>query len=179
MSVSDGDDLSSQMKAVRKKISALYKQGKLSECIHECNNAIKQEYLDASIYNTKAVALMQLEEYENARKSIDIAVRLAPDNANYARNKESIQTKIEVKEKKSESEEDFAPVQNHHQETENSSPAQLSSPNKSVHRPSSHMMIVKSELDPAEEIRRYKSMLDNGIIDQQYFEAKRQQLQNL
>ncbi|MCL2460807.1 MAG: hypothetical protein FWF19_05595 [Euryarchaeota archaeon] len=180
MRTRDGSNLdSSQIEAVRKKISALYKQEKFGECIRECNNAIKQGYQDASLYNTKAIALLQLGEHERAKKSIDIAVRLAPDNAHYAKNKESITAKIEEVQVKSDEEENIVPAQNQHQETEATPPDQPSSSNESEDGPSSHVIIIKSELDPAEEIRRYKAMLDNGIIDQQYFETKKQQLQNL
>ena len=178
MSVSNGDDLqSSQIDAVRKKISALYKEGKLTECIQECNSAINTGYRNAGIYNTKAVALMQLGEYESAKKSIDIAVKLAPDNTHYAKNKARIHAKIDENKANPEEEENLVPVQNHHQEAETILLAQPPSSDRSENKP--HMFIVKSELDPAEEIRRYKFMLDNGIIDQQYFEMKRQQLQNL
>jgi tetratricopeptide (TPR) repeat protein len=178
MNVNDGDDLhSSEIEALRKKISALYKHGKLAECIKECNNAIKKGYRNASIYNTKAVALMQLGEYESARESIDIAMQLAPDNARYSGNRESIQAKIEEKKVELEEEKRLVPVQNQPQGTETTPTTQSPSSDKSEDRP--HTFIVESELDPAEEIRRYKFMLDNGIIDQHYFEMKRQQLQNI
>ena len=176
MNISGGDDLRSlEMKAVRKKISALYKEGKLTECILECNNAIEKGCQDASIYNTKAVALLQLGEAESAKRSIDIAVQLAPDNAHYAKNKDTIYVKADEKCEKPE-EEKAVSVQNKHQGAVTIFPAQPSSSHKSENKP--HTFIVESAFDPAEEIRKYKVMLDNGVIDQNYFEAKREELQN-
>ena len=140
---------SSETKAVQKNISTLYKQGTFQECIQECNEAIKKGHKSAGICNTKAIAHMQLGEHEQALQAIVDAIRLAPDNVNYAKNKEIITAKIEAKKQEGE-----------------------------PRNTSAHTFVVRSEFDPTEEIRRYKSLLDNGIIDQSYFEMKKQELQN-
>ena len=169
----------SEMKSVLKKISTLYKQGEFTPCIQECNKAIKQGYKNAGIWNTKAIALMQLGEYEKAEQNIDIALQLAPENENYTKNKRIIAAKREEKEQKEHTQkkkESTVPHTNPQQE-EKANP-QPSLKNQEKHTPTSNTFIIESKLDPAEEIRRYQSLLDNGIIDQHYFEMKKQELQN-
>jgi tetratricopeptide (TPR) repeat protein len=139
----------SEAKAVQKNISTLYKQGTFQECIQECNKAIKQGHKNAGICNTKAIAHMQLGEHEQSLQAIADAIRLAPDNAHYITNKNIITAKIEAKKQEDEQQNTAA-----------------------------HAFVVKSEFDPSEEIRSYKSLLDNGIIDQGYFEMKKQELQS-
>ena len=74
--------------------SVLYKQGDFAGCVEECNRAIKQGLRNGGIYNIKAIALTQLQQYDEAIETIDIAIQLAPGNAKFIKNKNIIEVKM-------------------------------------------------------------------------------------
>ena len=57
------------------------------------NAAIKQGWRDGGIYNIKAVALTQLQQYDAAMDAINMAINLDPDNRKFAKNKGIIEAK--------------------------------------------------------------------------------------
>jgi hypothetical protein len=78
----------------QQKALELYKEGNFTECIDVCDAILRKGANDASIYNTKATALAQLEQYDESMEAITIAVDLEPNNGKYAKNKRIIQAKI-------------------------------------------------------------------------------------
>jgi DNA-directed RNA polymerase subunit RPC12/RpoP len=79
--------------------------------VEECNRAIKQGLRNGAIYNIKAISLAQLQQYDEAMKAINVAIKLAPGNAKFIKNKRIIEVKMR-KAKHSQTSIQNAPIKN-------------------------------------------------------------------
>jgi len=77
----------------QKRAINLYNQRFFAECVELCDAIIKEGIKDGPIYNTKATALAQLEQYDKALEAITIAVELEEGNEKFAKNKRIIEAK--------------------------------------------------------------------------------------
>ena len=74
---------------------ALYKQGHFKECVEECDKIIKLGWITGDIYNIMAVALAQLQQYDRAMATINIARIVAPNNPQIVKNKKILEGQIQ------------------------------------------------------------------------------------
>ena len=91
---SEASSESLNLERILQRTRALYKQGQFTCCVEECDRAIKLGCVNGGIYNTKAIALTQLEQYDNAMEAINMAMELVPSNANFSKNKGVIEGRM-------------------------------------------------------------------------------------
>jgi len=77
-----------------KRATILFKRGDFKGCVEECDTAIKQGYKNGKIYNLEAIALAQLQCYDEAMDAIIEAIKLDPTNKKYSMNRDLIIRKI-------------------------------------------------------------------------------------
>ena len=86
---------SSNLENYQQKAVELYKQGNFAKCVEMCDTAIEHGKKGGTIYNTKAIALAQLQKYNLATAAINVAIELEEDNKTYAKNKRIIKEKLD------------------------------------------------------------------------------------